>query len=146
MSNVLAGIGRGQMKVIDQRVKQRRDNFLFYKKSLSQFPGIHFQHELPGALSNRWLTCITVDPLLNRGITRETIRHALDSENIESRPLWKPMHMQPVFKEYPFYGDKTSERLFEIGLCLPSGSNLTHNDLNRVIAVFESCFKNFSKT
>jgi dTDP-4-amino-4,6-dideoxygalactose transaminase len=141
MSNILAGIGRGQMKVIDQRVKQRRDNYNFYKEALSRFPGIGFQKELPGAFSNRWLTCITVDPLLNNGITRETVRLALEAENIESRPLWKPMHMQPVFKEYPYYGEGTSERLFEIGLCLPSGSNLTQADLDRVIEVIKTYIK-----
>jgi dTDP-4-amino-4,6-dideoxygalactose transaminase len=140
MSNVLAGIGRGQMKVIDQRVNQRRDNYFYYKETLAKLPGIDFQKELPGAFSNRWLTCITIDPELNGGIIRETIRLALEKENIESRPLWKPLHMQPVFKDYPYYGNGSSERLFEIGLCLPSGSNLSKTDLDRVVKVIESCF------
>ena len=140
MSNVLAGIGRGQMKVIDQRVKQRRGNYFYYKESLSHFPGIDFQKELSGAFSNRWLTCITIDPELNSGITRETIRLGLEAENIESRPLWKPMHMQPVFEGYPFYGNGVAENLFQKGLCLPSGSNLTQNDLDRVVTIIKKMF------
>jgi dTDP-4-amino-4,6-dideoxygalactose transaminase len=133
MSNITAGIGRGQMLVLNDRVAQRRYNFEFYKKALAGYAGISFIAELPGAFANRWLTCIMVDPGKTNGKTREDIRIALEKENIECRPLWKPMHMQPVFADAPFYGDGTSENLFEDGLCLPSGSNLTQEDLHRVV-------------
>lgn len=133
MSNIIAGIGRGQMLVLNDRVERRRKNFEFYKKTLSGYGGVSFLGELPGAFANRWLTCILVDPTLTGGITREDIRIALEKENIECRPLWKPMHLQPIFANSPFYGDGTSERLFDNGLCLPSGSNLTQEDLTRVV-------------
>lgn len=133
MSNITAGIGRGQMLVLNDRVAQRRYNFEFYKKALAGYAGISFVAELPGAFANRWLTCILVDPSKTNGVTREDIRIALEKENIECRPLWKPMHLQPVFADAPFYGDGTSEKLFEDGLCLPSGSNLTDEDLHRVV-------------
>jgi dTDP-4-amino-4,6-dideoxygalactose transaminase len=133
MSNITAGIGRGQMLVLNDRVAQRRYNFEFYKKALAGYAGISFVEELPGAFANRWLTCILVDPTITGGITREDIRIALEEENIECRPLWKPMHLQPVFADAPFYGDGISEKLFEDGLCLPSGSNLTDADLDRVV-------------
>jgi dTDP-4-amino-4,6-dideoxygalactose transaminase len=133
MSNITAGIGRGQMLVLNDRVAQRRYNFEFYKKALAGYAGISFVAELPGAFANRWLTCILVDPSKTNGKTREDIRIALEKENIECRPLWKPMHLQPVFDDAPFYGDGTSEKLFDDGLCLPSGSNLTDEDLNRVV-------------
>lgn len=134
LSNICAGIGRGQLKVIDERVSQRRSNFSFYQKELSKLNGFMLQPEKEGSYSNRWLTCITVDPVKS-GTTREQIRVALEKENIESRPLWKPMHLQPVFSGSPFYGAGVSERLFEIGLCLPSGSNLNLHDLQRVVDV-----------
>ena len=133
MSNICAGIGRGQMMVLNERVAQRRKNFKFYKSEFGNRPGISFVEELPGSFANRWLTCISVDPAQTKGITREDIRMALDKENIECRPLWKPMHLQPIFADAPFYGDGTSEKLFENGLCLPSGSNLSQNDLDRVV-------------
>jgi dTDP-4-amino-4,6-dideoxygalactose transaminase len=132
MSNVLAAIGRGQMEVLPQRIEQRRKNFSFYQKKLKDFEGITFVSEPTGYFSNRWLTTIFVDPDKTEGITREDIRLALEKENIESRPLWKPMHMQPIFKGFPFYGKGVSEKLFENGLCLPSGSNLTDEDLEKV--------------
>jgi dTDP-4-amino-4,6-dideoxygalactose transaminase len=134
MSNVCAGIGRGQMTVLDDRVAQRRSNFEFYKSKLSNLKGVSFHNEPEGSFSNRWLTCIIVNPTETNGVTREDIRLALDKKNIESRPLWKPMHLQPVFEYYPFYGDGTSARLFENGLCLPSGSNLTITDLELVVS------------
>ncbi len=140
MSNVCAGIGRGQMKVLKERVEQRRTNFDFYVNALSHLPGLSFLPEPEGFFSNRWLTTILVDPLKSAGITRESIRLALDAVNIESRPLWKPMHMQPIFTTSPFYGDGTSERLFEQGLCLPSGSNLTNSDLERVVKTISLLF------
>ncbi|WOD43355.1 DegT/DnrJ/EryC1/StrS family aminotransferase [Hwangdonia lutea] len=129
MSNVLAGIGRGQMEVIDDRVKARRANYEYYKANLSKFDTIEFVEEPQGFFSNRWITCIKT----NSFNTREAIRLALLEDDIESRPLWKPMHMQPVFKESLSYTDGTSERLFNNGLCLPSGSNLTENDLERIL-------------
>lgn len=133
MSNIVAGIGRGQMEVLDKHVELRRANHLFYKNILSEIDGIKFLEE-PGSdyFSNHWLTCITVDPAKTSGITREKIRLALETENIESRPLWKPMHLQPVFNDCPFYGNSVSEELFKKGLCLPSGSNLTEEDKDRI--------------
>ncbi|MCX6186117.1 MAG: DegT/DnrJ/EryC1/StrS family aminotransferase [Bacteroidetes bacterium] len=132
MSNVCAGIGRGQMTVLNDRVAQRRANFEFYEKALSNIKGITFHQESEGSFSNRWLTCIEVNPSETNGITREDIRLTLEKKNIESRPLWKPMHIQPVFEKYPFYGDGTAAELFENGLCLPSGSNLSNADLELV--------------
>ena len=134
MSNVVAGIGRGQMEVLDKHIALRRENFKFYKENLAGFEGISFPEE-PGSdyFSNYWLTCIQVDPAKTNGVTRDTLRLAMEAENIESRPLWKPMHLQPVFKDCPFYGKGISEDLFEKGLCLPSGSNLTAEDKNRVL-------------
>ena len=138
MSNVSAAIGRGQMEVLQDRVKQRRLNYDFYANALKDFTGIFFLPEPEGFFSNRWLSCILVDATLtNNGIAREDIRLAMEKENIESRPLWKPMHLQPVFEASDFYGDGTSEKLFKQGLCLPSGSNLTREDLNRVVTVIE---------
>lgn len=133
MSNVLAGIGRGQLEVIDQRVKQRIENFLFYKKNLQDYEGISFLDEPDKSyFSNRWLTTILVDPI-KAGETRENIRTALAKENIETRPLWKPMHLQPVFSNCPAYVNGTSEKLFTEGLCLPSGTNMTDDDRHRVL-------------
>jgi dTDP-4-amino-4,6-dideoxygalactose transaminase len=140
MSNVSAGIGRGQMMVLNDRIAQRRKNYDFYLKNLAELPGISFVHEPNGSFSNRWLTTILVDPAKTNGITRETIRLALEANNIESRPLWKPMHLQPIFANAPFYGDGTSEKLFEQGLCLPSGSNLSTQDLDRVVVEIKKLF------
>jgi dTDP-4-amino-4,6-dideoxygalactose transaminase len=139
MSNVLAGIGCGQMEVLDQRISQRRENFLFYKKNLQHVEGITFLEE-PNEqyFSNHWLTTVIIDPK-KTGITRENLRIALERENIESRPLWKPMHLQPIFSFCPAYVDGTSEKLFEDGLCLPSGSNLTDDDRQRVLEIILRC-------
>ena len=132
MSNIVAGIGRGQMEVIEERVKKRRENFDFYKSILSGIRGISFIEEPgPEYFSNRWLTTILIEPE-NTGRSREEVRLALEMENIESRPLWKPMHMQPVFGNYPSFVNGISERLFDKGLCLPSGSNMTNEDRERV--------------
>jgi len=142
MSNICAGIGRGQMEVLPQRIEKRRANHAFYMDALKDIAAIGFLPEPEGYFSNRWLTCIMVNPALsNNGVTREYIRLALEIENIECRPMWKPMHLQPVFNNYPFYGDGTAEDLFENGLCLPSGSNLTQDDLDRVVAGIWLCFK-----
>lgn len=148
MSNVLAGIGRGQMEVLPERVAQRRRNFDYYKKELGNLSGISFLEEPEGLHSNRWLTCLLVDTEKTGEITREDIRKFLWKDNIESRPLWKPMHLQPVFKDAPYFGGKVAEVLFENGLCLPSGSNLREEDLDRVVLKIREFFlKDFkSKT
>lgn len=141
MSNVLAGIGRGQMEVLDERVSQRRKNNIRYRDYFNRIAGIQFQNEPnDDYFSNYWLSAILVNPDETGGITREDIRLSLEAENIEARPLWKPMHMQPVFEGCLFYGDGTSARLFDQGLCLPSGSNLSMNDFERVFAVLERLF------
>jgi dTDP-4-amino-4,6-dideoxygalactose transaminase len=132
LSNVCAAIGRGQLRVLPERIRRRRSNYEFYRKRLGSAPGILFFPEPAGGFSNRWLTTILVDPSATGGATRETIRLALDGQNIESRPLWKPMHLQPVFKDAICFENGTSEALFEQGLCLPSGSNLSDGDLERV--------------
>ena len=131
MSNVLAGIGRGQMEVLDERVSARRANFEFYRKQLGHLAEIEFIEEPEGYSSNRWLTCVLTPSFA----IRERIRLALMNEEIESRPLWKPMHLQPVFEKYPKYTDGTSEDLFDRGLCLPSGSNLILEDLERITSL-----------
>lgn len=141
MSNVLAGIGRGQLEVLNDRVKSRRKNFdrykqYFLKQNNAGFD-IKFQEEPEGYYSNRWLTCILVDPTKNKGLTREEIRLTMDTENIETRPLWKPMHQQPVFATSKSYLNGTSDKLFENGLCLPSGSNLTEEDFTRIFSCFD---------
>jgi len=129
LSNISAGIGRGQMEVIDTRVAQRRANYQFYKQQLSELPGINFYIEPAGYFSNRWLTTITVNETISGGVSRETIRLALDKINAEARPLWKPMHLQPIFKDAPYYGENNAEMLFNNGICLPSGSNLLAEEL-----------------
>ncbi|WP_455510738.1 DegT/DnrJ/EryC1/StrS family aminotransferase [Butyricimonas paravirosa] len=136
MSNICAGIGRGQMFVLDEHIARRRAIHDLYVKLLNGVNGVKVmcQPEGEGFNSNYWLTCITVKPE-EAGFTREDLRLTLEGDNIESRPLWKPMHLQPVFKEAPFYGDGTSDRLFEIGLCLPSGPTLTDQDIERVTKV-----------
>jgi len=138
MSNILAAIGRGQLKVIDKRVKQKRSNFEFYRKQLSDIKGFSFQPEMNESFSNRWLTTLTINPQFANGITREDVRLALEKENIESRPLWKPMHLQPVFKDAPKYFNGISEKLFRNGLCLPSGSNLTNTDKERIVNIINN--------
>lgn len=144
LSNVLAGIGRGQMEVLEERVAQRRANFdryrTYFEKWQEQGFSIKFQEEPANLFTNRWLSCILVHPNINHGLTRERIRLALEAENIEARPLWKPMHLQPVFKDALFYGGTTAEQLFETGLCLPSGSNLTEADFERIFSVFDALF------
>ncbi|MCP2043688.1 DegT/DnrJ/EryC1/StrS aminotransferase family protein [Pontibacter sp. HSC-36F09] len=139
MSNVCAAIGRGQMDVLLERVQQRRANYTFYQKTLAAIPAIQFAEEPNGEYySNRWLSTVLVDD--SQGISREDIRLALEKENIESRPLWKPMHLQPVFANAPYYGDGTSDRLFDQGLCLPSGSNMTDEERERVVDCIKACF------
>ena len=148
MSNVLAGIGRGQLEVLSDRVAARRNNFERYKKYFSKYNdagfNIQFQEEPEGYYSNRWLTCILVDPNTNKGLTREEIRLAMDEENIESRPLWKPMHQQPVFSSSKSYLNGVSDKLFENGLCLPSGSNLTENEFERIFNCLDNIFSKYN--
>ncbi|MDO6605148.1 aminotransferase class I/II-fold pyridoxal phosphate-dependent enzyme [Arenibacter palladensis] len=133
MSNVLAGIGRGQMEVLDERVTARRSNYHFYYQELNSISEIEFLNEPEGSFSNRWLSCV-MTPSYD---IREQIRLSLLEEDIESRPLWKPMHLQPVFNACPNYSDGTSEDLFNRGLCLPSGSNLSTNDLERITSIIK---------
>lgn len=142
MSNVCAGIGRGQLEALEERVASRRNNFEYYRQHLSNIEGISFQEEQPGMFSNRWLTSILIDPAKTNGITREDIRLALQEQNIETRPLWKPMHLQPVFADAPYYGSGVSDQLFDIGLCLPSGSNLTTEELERVVSEIKKALGN----
>ena len=147
LSNVLAGIGRGQLRVLSDRVNARRANFEYYAKTLGDLPGLAFMPEADFGRCTRWLSCITVDPRGGGsegrkagGPDREKIRLALEAENIESRPVWKPMHLQPIFAGTRCYGGAVSQQLFEEGLCLPSGSNLTASDLERVVTVIRKAF------
>jgi len=134
MSNVLAAIGRGQLRVLEDRVQARRRNFDCYAEALGDLPGLTFMPEAPWGRHTRWLTTLTIDPAAF-GVDREAIRLNLERENIEARPVWKPMHLQPVFAGCTTIGGAVSEELFRDGLCLPSGSNLTVADLERVIDV-----------
>jgi dTDP-4-amino-4,6-dideoxygalactose transaminase len=142
MSNIVAGIGRGQMQVLPDRVELRRKNNQFYRKHLANIEGISFHTEpSPDFYSNYWLTATVVDPEKTGGITREDLRLALEKANIESRPLWKPMHLQPVFCDYPYYGEEICDCLFDKGLCLPSGSGLSEEDLMRVVKIILTVLK-----
>lgn len=137
MSNIVAAIGRGQLEVLDQRVEARRRIFKGYEQRLGKLPGIRFMPEAPYGKGNRWLSVVLVEPKAF-GVDRETIRLALEKENIEARPVWKPMHLQPVFKDAPMVGSNVCEALFRDGLCLPSGSQLTDADLDRICAIIAS--------
>lgn len=133
MSNICAGIGRGQMQVLDEHVRLRREMNQFYKSIFTNYEGIIvFSEPNNDFYSNNWLSAITLNPENNNGKTREDLRLHLDSKNIESRPLWKPMHLQPIFKDAPYYGAKISEQLFNYGLCLPSGSNISNLEKDRL--------------
>jgi len=140
MSNVVAGVGRGQLEVLDLRVRQHREINAWYRELLKDVPGVTFQSE-PSSdfLSNFWLTCIVIDPAV-AGTDREKLRLAFEAANIESRPLWKPMHLQPVFAGCPAYVNGTSERLFNNGLCLPSGSNIDEDGRRRIAEVLKQEF------
>lgn len=137
MSNVLAGIGRGQMEVLKDRVAARRRNYEFYKEAFKNIEELTFVDEPEGYYSNRWLSCV----LTPSETVREGIRTTLDTKNIETRPLWKPMHQQPIFKAAPKYLNGVSDNLFQKGLCLPSGSNLTENEINRVTSAIKTYFR-----
>jgi dTDP-4-amino-4,6-dideoxygalactose transaminase len=136
LSNVLAGIGRGQLRVLEERVAARRRNFEIYQQALGDLPGIEFMPEASFGRSTRWLTCLTIDPE-KFGSDREQVRLALAAQNIETRPVWKPLHLQPVFADCECIGGKVAEDLFKDGLCLPSGSNLSDAELQRVIHAIE---------
>jgi pyridoxal phosphate-dependent aminotransferase EpsN len=140
LSNILAAIGRGQLERLDEKVARKRAINEFYRKALGDLPGIEFMPEAPFGRSNCWLTVILITPQ-EFGMDREGVRLALERENIESRPIWKPMHMQPVFKGCRVRGGKVSEDIFERGLCLPSGTQMTEEDLERVINVMRNCCK-----
>jgi dTDP-4-amino-4,6-dideoxygalactose transaminase len=141
LSNVSAAIGIGQMEALPDRVRQRRANFNYYREKLDGILGVSFLTEPEGCFSNRWLTTVMIDPTLTNGIDRESLRITLDEFNIESRPIWKPMHLQPVFESAPFFGkNRVADRIFENGLCLPSGSNLTKEELDFVIQKVKNIF------
>jgi len=137
MSNVLAGIGRAQLEVLESRVAARRQTFRHYVEGLEDLPGLGFMPEAPWGRHTRWLTCITIDPT-QFGADREAVRLALERENIESRPVWKPMHLQPIFAKCEAVGGSVAEDLFKRGLCLPSGSSMSRSDLDRVVGVIRS--------
>lgn len=134
LSNLLAAVGRGQLRVLEQRVAARRSHRAFYERALGELPGIGFMPLSPRGEWNGWLTVITVDPA-KFGATREDLRVALEKDNIESRPVWKPMHLQPVFKDCRAVGGRVAEEAFEFGLCLPSGSSLTEAERARVVSI-----------
>lgn len=134
MSNILAGIGIGQLEVLTERINKKREIFSTYQNFFSVKNSIQFCHEQSGAFSNRWLTCILTRDDKGKA-NNEKIRLALERENIESRPLWKPLHLQPAYKKYPYYGEGICENLFNEGLCLPSGSSLSSDDLEKISSV-----------
>ncbi|MFT7900742.1 aminotransferase class I/II-fold pyridoxal phosphate-dependent enzyme [Tenacibaculum ascidiaceicola] len=141
MSNIVAGIGRGQMEVLDKHISFRRANNQFYQEVLKGIDGIRVLTEPTSEyFSNHWLSAVVIEESIT-GFSREDLRLALEKENIESRPLWKPMHLQPVFEDCKYYGTKVSEKLFEKGLCLPSGSNLSDEDRVRIKEVISNMLK-----
>ena len=133
LSNLLAAVGRGQLRVLEDRVAARRANFEYYRRELGPLPGIDWMPEAPWGRHTRWLTTLTIDPV-QLGVDREAVRLHLESQNIEARPVWKPMHLQPVFRGYSAVGGEVAEALFDQGLCLPSGSSLTDAERERVVA------------
>ena len=139
LSNILAGIGRGQLRVLQERVEARRRNFAIYQQGLSHLTGLEFMPEANYGIHTRWLTCFTIDSKL-ANLDQETVRLHLAANNIESRPVWKPLHLQPVFAGCETIGGEVAEDLFHRGLCLPSGSNLSVTDLKRVIVEIEKIY------
>jgi pyridoxal phosphate-dependent aminotransferase EpsN len=140
LSNLLAAIGRGQLRALDDRVARRRDNFRVYQEQLGDLPGLEFMPEIPHGYSTRWLTCASIDER-QFGATADDVRLALGSQNIEARPVWKPMHLQPLYKLSRVRGGQVSEALFRQGLCLPSGSAMTEAHLHRVISGVKDTWK-----
>ena len=141
LSNLLAALGRGQLETLDAKVQRKRELFDAYRHALGNIDGIDFMPQDPRGRSNCWLTCLTVDPSVTDGVSRETIRLALEAENIESRPLWKPMHLQPVFAGVPYAGGNVAEQLFATGLCLPSGTGLTNEAFDRTVGVIRTLLR-----
>lgn len=135
MNNLAAGIGLAQMDALDYCIQQRRKIYEVYKARLEDLPGISFLPEPEGYFSNRWLTTVLIDPV-EAGFDREAVRLALEIENIESRPVWKPMHLQPVFDDAPYYGGDIAANIFKRGLCLPSSSGLSAGDIDRIVTCF----------
>ena len=147
MSNIAAGIGRGQMQVLDKHVQLRIAMHQFYADLFNDIDGVTvFTAPDSTYIPNYWLTALLIDPAVTNGVDREQLRLAFQQDNIESRPLWKPMHLQPVFEKYPYYGTTIAESLFENGLCLPSGSNLTDHDRERIKAVVDGLFSSKTST
>ena len=138
LSNLLAAVGRGQLAVLPERVDRRRAVFARYRELLGDLPGLDFMPEPPAARSTRWLTVATIEPAAF-GANREDVRLALEAENVEARPVWKPMHLQPLYRDAPMRGGAVAEELFEKGLCLPSGSSLSDEDVERVAGVVRGC-------
>ena len=139
LSNLLAALGRGQLQVLTERVDARRANNAFYREALSGLPGVELQPEAPWGRSTFWLTCLTFDEKAS-GISREKVRLALVEKDIEARPVWKPMHLQPVFAKSESIGGEVSKDLFERGLCLPSGSSLAASERAEIADIIRSCF------
>ncbi len=140
MSNVLAAIGRGQLRVLDDRVQKKREIFSYYSEHLSDLPGIAFMPEPNFAYSTRWLTCLTIDPE-QAGVSRDTVIQELENNNIESRPTWKPMHMQPLYADCETVGGQVAEEIFRTGLCLPSGTSMSDEDVDNVVRIVRGCWK-----
>jgi pyridoxal phosphate-dependent aminotransferase EpsN len=140
LSNVLAAIGRGQLQALPQKIERRREIFDFYRRALGDLPGIDFMPERPEGRGNRWLTCLTIDPAAS-GVGRDAVLDALEAENIEARPLWKPLHRQPLYRGSICFGGTLADRLFAHGVCLPSGSAMTEDDLQRVAGVIRETFE-----
>jgi dTDP-4-amino-4,6-dideoxygalactose transaminase len=139
LSNVLAGIGRGQLRSLPARIEKRRQTFDYYRSRLGDLPGVDFMPEVPGCRGNRWLTCLTVDPA-EADVDRDAVLASLQADNIEARPLWKPMHRQPLYAGSSCYGGAVSDELFARGICLPSGSAMSAADLKRVVAAVRRAF------
>lgn len=137
LSNILAAVGRAQLEVLEERVQARRRNFDFYQEMLGHLPGLTFMPEASWGRHNRWLTVLLLDPTV-AGVDREAVRLALEAENIEARPVWKPMHLQPVFADYGVVGGSVAEQLFDQGLCLPSGSSLSREDTSRIVQIIHT--------
>lgn len=137
MSNILAAIGYGQMAVLEDRVQRKREIYAYYQEKLGDLPGVTFTDEMPYGRHTRWLSVILIDPK-QFGADREEIRLKLEEHNIESRPVWKPMHLQPIFRQYERIGGEVSEFLFERGLCLPSGTAMTDEQLDRIVSIIRT--------
>ncbi len=140
LSNVLAAIGRGQLRVLDDRVKKKRCIFRRYRDGLEDLPGVHFMPEPDFARSSRWLTCLTIDPD-DAGIDRDRVIGRLEENNIEARPTWKPMHLQPLYQRCEVIGGHVAEQLFRQGICLPSGTGMNRKDQGRIIRIIRKCWE-----